>query len=328
LPSPKCRPAAAPAQVRRAGLARLALAARGPGVLNYGMRRALPLLFVLLLYAACVRDKDRAPARIRVASYNMAILGPSKAAKPAVMGVLARIAAGFDLVAMQEVGSNASTASDEACAEAMDAFVAGADAVAGGDLFSYVRSGQYALLYRKDRLEVKSFEQYSGSRAFAYPPLVAYFQVRGRPLDFAMMTIHTRPSRASEEIPAIAVAMDEVAADLAEADVVCAGDFNADGEYYPEGDGQALAGFPAGRFLTVIPNEADTTVAKEALAYDRMELSSAMAGDYAGSWGVLRPGDSYDLSACEGPGGSAGTERALSDHYPIWAEFSTTADRD
>jgi hypothetical protein len=59
-----------------------------------------------------------------------------------------------------------------------------------------------------------------------------------------------------------------------------------------------------------------------------MELSSSMAGDFTGSWGVLHPAEVYDLSACEGTGSTAGTERALSDHYPIWAEFSTTADAD
>jgi endonuclease/exonuclease/phosphatase family metal-dependent hydrolase len=143
-----------------------------------------------------------------------------------------------------------------------------------------------------------------------------------------MITVHTRPSLAKAEIPYIAAAMDEVAAALGETDVLCAGDFNADGGYYDEGPGPELAGFPSARFVSVVPNDADTTVAAESLAYDRMELSASMAGDYAGSWGVIRPGGLYDLSACEGTGSSAGTERALSDHYPIWAEFSTTADRD
>jgi len=291
-------------------------------------RVILPIALSLLVLYACARDKAGAPATIRVGSYNAAILGPTKTARPATMAAMARIASGFDLLSLQEVGSNASTASDESCAAAMDAFVARIDEAAGGELYAYVRGDQYAFVYRKDRLEAKSWKLYDGVCKFTYTPLVAYFQVIGRPLDFAMITVHTRPSLAGQEVPALAAAMGEVAAALGEADVLCAGDFNADGSYYAEGPGPGLAGFPAERFVSVIPDDADTTVAAGSLAYDRMELTSSMAGDYSGSWGVLRPGDAMDLSACEGTAGTAGTERALSDHYPIWADFSTTADTD
>jgi endonuclease/exonuclease/phosphatase family metal-dependent hydrolase len=258
----------------------------------------------------------------------MAMFGETKAARPGTMGVLAGIASRFDVLAMQEVGSNGSTASDETCAKVLDAFIARVDEAAGGDLYAYVRGNQYAFAYRKDRLQVKSWKLYDGPLAFTYPPLVAYFQVIGRPLDFAMITVHTRPSLARAEIPELAAAMDETSAALGEADVLCAGDFNADGGFYAEGAGPELAGFPSGRYISVVPNDADTTVAADSLAYDRMELSSSMAGDYSGKWGVLRPAEVFDLSSCEGTEKNAGTERALSDHYPIWADFSTTADRD
>jgi endonuclease/exonuclease/phosphatase family metal-dependent hydrolase len=295
-----------------------------PRLIGYSL--ALPMILILL--SACEKDKGNAPATIKVGSYNMAILGEAKTARTGTMGVMAKIAARFDVLAMQEVGSNGSTASDAACVKAMDAFLSRVDEAAGGDLYAYVRGNQYAFVYRKDRLEVKSWKLYDGSRAFTYTPLVAYFQVLGRPLDFAMITVHTRPSLAKSEIPSIAAAMEETASALGEADVLCAGDFNADGGYYAEGPGPGLAGFPGDRFVSVIPNDADTTVASDSLAYDRMEISSSMAGDYALAWGILRPGEAFDLSACEGSESAAGTERALSDHYPIWADFSTTADRD
>ncbi len=295
------------------------------------------MLLSILVLAACSRDRGAptagsGPLKIRVGSYNVAILGEAKEARVGTMAVMAKIAAGFDLMAMQEVGSNGSTASDEACEKAMKAFVARVDEVAGGDVFSYVRGNQYAFVYRNDRLQVKSSKLYDGPQKFTYPPLVAFFQVLGRPLDFAMLTVHTRPKLAEAEVPEIAAVMDETSVALGEPDVICAGDFNADGSYYAEGPGPGLAGFASGGFLTVIPNDADTTVASASLAYDRMELSSSMAGDYDGSWGVLRPAESFDLAAVEGTGTeperSAGTERALSDHYPIWAEFTTTSDRD
>jgi len=293
-----------------------------------------------------------APGTIRIGSYNMAMFGLSKEKRPATMEILARIGSNFDLLAMQEVGSNGSSASEETCAEVMDAYLALVNEVSGGDHYAYVRGDQYAFLYRKDRLALKSSGPYSGAEAFTYRPLVAYFQVRGRPLDFAVITVHTRPSLAKREIPELAAAMDEVSASLSEPDVLCLGDFNADGSYYAEagasvmsasaapvsGDGPTsssgqtstwLAGFSPDRYATLIPNDADTTVAAGSdCAYDRMEISSAMEGDYDGRWGVLKPGELWDLSACEGGKESAGGERALSDHYPVWAEFSTTKDSD
>jgi endonuclease/exonuclease/phosphatase family metal-dependent hydrolase len=295
-----------------------------------------------------------APGTIRIGSYNMAMFGLSKEKRPATMEILARIGSSFDLLAMQEVGSNGSSASEETCAEVMDAYLALVNESSGGDKYAYVRGDQYAFLYRKDRLELKSSGPYSGKEAFTYRPLVAYFQVRGRPLDFAVITVHTRPSLAKREIPELAAAMDEVSASLAEPDVLCLGDFNADGSYYAEAGSTLtaasavsaadagststsssgntstwLAGFSPDRYETLIPNDADTTVAAGSdCAYDRMEISSAMKGDYDGKWGILRPGELWDLSACEGSKESAGGERALSDHYPVWAEFSTTKDSD
>jgi deoxyribonuclease-1-like protein len=300
-------------------------------------RAATSILILSLALQGCQRKAEAtaaaagpvgAPAEIRVGSYNMAIFGETKAARAGTMAAMAAIASGFDLLAMQEVGSNGSTASDAACAKVMDAFLAAVDAAAGGELFAYARGNQYAFLYRKDRLSVEDCGLYEGAQKFAYPPLVARFKVEGRPLDFAILTAHARPSLARVEVPALAAAMDELASALGEPDVLCAGDLNADGSYYPEGPGPGLAGFPSPRFITAIPNEADTTVASGALAYDRIELSSSMSGDWTGRWGVIKPGESYDLSRCEGTEASAGTERALSDHYPVWVELSTTADSD
>jgi endonuclease/exonuclease/phosphatase family metal-dependent hydrolase len=284
------------------------------------------LLLALLLASASACAKPPASAEgaatIRIGSYNVAVLGETKSARQGTMSVMARIASGFDALALEEVGSNGGTASDSTCAKVLDEFVARVDAAAGDRLFAYVRGGQYAILYRKDKLEVGYSGIYAGSRPFTYPPLVARLRVLGRSLDFALIVVHTRPSLAAVEVPALAGLMDEIAAELGEPKVACVGDFNADGSYYAEGPGPGLAGFPASRFATVVPNDADTTVAEASLAYDRIELSSSLASGYAGRWGVLKPGLVYDLSACEGPGTETGTERALSDHYPVWAELS------
>jgi deoxyribonuclease-1-like protein len=269
-----------------------------------------------------------APETIAIASYNVNILGPTKASRRATMNALAAIVARFDLVALQEVGSNDSSAGDASCEEVLSDLAALAGEAGGGVPYRYLRRGQFAFAYRADRLEAEPLPTPAAAAGLSYPPLAARFRALGRPLDFVMIDAHARPSLASSEIPALAAAMAEAAASYGEPDVVCAGDLNADGSYYAEGEGLGLAAFPSSRFATVVPNDADTTVATGSLAYDRIELSSSMAGDWTGKWGVLRPAEVLDLSACEGPGSTAGTERALSDHYPVWAELSTAADRD
>lgn len=315
------------------------------------MRRTIAFLAALLALAACRRPapapapvptagsgpaagpatslgRPAAPETIRVASFNVNVLGPAKASRTGTMSALGSIVARFDLVALQEVGSNDSSASEGSCVEALSVLSRCASSVSGGSPFAYIRGSQYAFVYRSDRLEAEALPALSAGAGMSYPPLVARFGAVGRPLDFVMISAHARPSLAAAEIPALAAAMDEAAASSGEPDVICAGDLNADGDYFDEGDGPGLSGFPAPRFVTVVPNDADTTVASGSLAYDRIELSSSMSGDWTGSWGVLRPSEVLDLSSCEGAKTAAGTERALSDHYPVWAELSTTADRD
>jgi endonuclease/exonuclease/phosphatase family metal-dependent hydrolase len=279
-------------------------------------------------YGAPRKPAAAAPASLKIATYNMQAFGKTKAGRPATLAALARIGASFDAMAVQEIGSGGSSASGETAEAVLAAYVARMNELAGADAFAAVGSGQFAVVYRKDRLSVVSWEEYSGGERFAYSPLAVAFKTIGAAFDFVLVDVHVRPNRAETEIPALAAVMAEVAARFGESDVVCAGDFNADGSYYDEGRGPALAGFSPAEFITVVPNGADTTVASGQNAYDRIELSASLREDYTGAWGVMRPGALWDLSVCEGPAGKAGTEAALSDHYPVWAEFSTGRDTD
>ena len=271
---------------------------------------------------------EAAPDSLRIATYNIQAFGRTKLARTGTLTALARIGSSFDVLAVQEIGSNGSTANDETAEAVMAGYVSRMNEVSGAEVYGYVRADQFGAAYRTDRLSVADWALYSGPEEFAYPPLIVLFRAIGAPLDFVLVIAHVRPSLAELEIPALARAMEEIAAAHAERDVLCVGDFNADGAYYDEGAGPLLAGFPETDFISVVPNDADTTVASGALAYDRMVLARSLAEDFTGNWAVLRPGDLWDLSACEGPAGRAGTESALSDHYPVWAEFHTRRDTD
>jgi endonuclease/exonuclease/phosphatase family metal-dependent hydrolase len=268
-----------------------------------------------------------APQTVGIGSYNIQSFGPTKVGRPNTFAALAAVASRFDVLAVQEVGSNG-TPADATAEQVMTAYVDRLNSLVAPASYAYVRANQFAILYRADLFELVSWGSYSGGETFAYPPLAAYLRVRGAPLDFVIVSVHVRPSEAKSEIAALRKAAGELSARFSESDVILLGDFNADGSYYDEGAGPLLSGFPDGEFFTVVPNDADTTVGEETYAYDRMELSAAMSEDWLGSWSVLHPADFVDISVCEGSTLNAGTEAALSDHYPIRAEFSTASDDD
>lgn len=265
---------------------------------------------------------------LRIGSFNIEIFGPTKVSRANTLTTLARIASTFDVLAIQEVGSNGSSATESTCISVMDVYVGRINELVGADTYAYVRGNQYAIVYRKNEFSSVSSSLYSGTSSFTYTPLTAYFKSASGNFDFSMLVIHTSPSVANTEIPALKTAMAEVSALYSEPDVVCLGDFNADGSYYTEGTGTDLSGYDSPNYITVIPNSADTTVATSVNTYDRIQLSPSMASDYASRWGIIQIGQVYDVSQCEGTVTTAGTESALSDHYPVWGEFYIDMDKD
>lgn len=266
---------------------------------------------------------------ITIASFNIQIFGSTKVARANVLTTLAKIATRYDIIAIQEVGSNG-TPSESTATSVMNTYIAKINSIAGSGAYSYVRGHQYAFVYKNSTITKKASQLYSGSKSFTYKPLVGNFAVKNGNFDFAMLTIHTSPSVAVTEIPALTTAMSEVRSLYNEQDVICLGDYNADGSYYsPGSSGGDLAGFPSSTYVTVIKNGTDTTVSpNNSYTYDRMQLYTASAQDYTGTKGVLKFASYYTISNLEGTSTTAGTEAALSDHYPIWAEFYTGRDTD
>ena len=268
-----------------------------------------------------------ATGTIKIASFNIQIFGSTKVARANVLYTLAHIATRYDIIAIQEVGSNG-TPSESTATTVMDTYIAKINSIAGAGAYSYVRGHQYAFVYKNATITKKASQLYSGSKTFTYTPLVGNFAVKSGNFDFAMLTIHTSPTVATTEIPALTTAMADVRTLYSEQDVICLGDYNADGSYYsPGSSGGDLAGFSSSTYVTVIKNGTDTTVSpNNSYTYDRMQLYTASSEDYTGTKGVLKFASYYTISNLEGTDTTAGTEGALSDHYPIWAEFYSGRD--
>jgi endonuclease/exonuclease/phosphatase family metal-dependent hydrolase len=268
---------------------------------------------------------------LRIGSMNGQIMGPAKQDRYNTFGVMASVATNFDILALQEVGSNWDP-SDDTATRVMNAYVARVNGFAGMGAYSYVRGHQYAFVYRTSSVTLSESRLYTGTNsygtnAFRYAPLLAK-AVTQSGLSFVIMTVHTSPGFASREIPSILNALSEAAASYGETRLICLGDYNADTTYYSPGTAAQgwLNGFAPPQWYTVIRNGITTNVGG-GKTYDRIQLSMPLAAFYTGTWGVMKYAEHYDVTICEGTGptsttpGTQFTENAISDHYPVWAEF-------
>jgi endonuclease/exonuclease/phosphatase family metal-dependent hydrolase len=298
--------------------------------------------------------------RLRIGSFNIQTFGTTKVNRFNTHTALASIATNFDILAIQEVGSNGNP-EDATAASVMNSYVkrlneivaSCANLLAELGIYSHVRGHQYAFVFRTDMVTVDAARLYTidfGPQKFTYSPLMAKFTTRTGNLEFALMTIHTSPSSRDSntaEIQSIPAALNEIAAHFNVTKVGALGDFNADNNsyYYPHGvsftplatrdnpllweswpNWQSwLYGFPIEHWFTVIRNGVKTTISSSNnnYTYDRFQISHAFARHYTGDWGVVPFFEYYSDTRhlWEGTVNTAGTELALSDHWPIWAEF-------
>jgi len=181
---------------------------------------------------------------------------------------------------------------------------------------------QYLLVYDRRFLELVASETYPDpDDLFERNPLAAYFRAVPPGLfDFILIDNHLKPAAAGEEIAALPAVAEWAAGLWGESDIIIVGDFNADGSYFDEAGLAAL--LPAPRYTSLIGDDADTTLAASDNAYDRMILTESALEDWTGRAGVLRFDELFDFAAL------GIRPRDVSDHYPVWAEFSADRDTD
>ena len=93
------------------------------------------------------------------------------------------------------------------------------------------------------------------------------------------------------------------------------GDLNADGSYFNENSTSDMSG---PEYIWIIDNSLDTTTKSTDYTYDRIVLTDA--SDYTNDSGVFRFDTEYRLNYNE--------TVAVSDHYPVYAEFWIDRDND
>lgn len=254
--------------------------------------------------------------RLRVATFNLQVFGPSKAGRPELVDEVASIIEQYDLVAVQEIKD----ASSDAAYVLLDALHARG---APHQMVLSERSGmqdddawsreQYAYYYDPNVLDVVGgaaiYDDATWDR-FSREPFVARFaSIRGR-LDLIFIDVHTRPAAAVAEIDALSDVVAWGRERFPDArGTVLLGDFNADCSYATPAQLDPLD-LRDPEYTWVVPDDADTNVASSRCAYDRVVLHGTAALAYDGVWGV-------DDAGFRDPD--------VSDHWPVWFELNDTA---
>lgn len=253
---------------------------------------------------------------IRIASYNIQVFGDDKASKPYIMQTLALAVRNFHIVAIQEIRTQDSYF--------LDNFLRNYVNAGGKHFYDYVigprlgRSNskeQYAFIYDTTAVEVNRNAIYAVNDPqdlLHREPFVAQFRVRGpapnEAFTFILVNIHTDPDETTDELNVMADVYRAVRQSSGgEDDIIILGDLNVDDQHLGR-----LGEIPGIRPIVrgVFTNTRQTAL------YDNFIVHQPSTAEFTGRWGV------FDVKQLVNPPLTPEQALMLSDHLPIWAEFS------
>ncbi len=251
--------------------------------------------------------------RISIASYNIQVFGTSKLQQGDVLEILAQTVRQFDLVAIQEIRSRDDTVLPRFL-QVVNAEGGRYDYVIGPRLGRTNSKEQYAFVFNTQRIEVdsNSITTVEDPRDLLHrEPLVARFRARTQPPEagftFWLANIHTDPDEVPQEVDALADVFTAVAnANPQEDDVILLGDLNAD-----ETQLGRLGTIPG---ITWIVPRATPTNTRGTKTYDNLLFLREATAEFTGRWGVVNMQRAFQLSMDDA--------LRVSDHLPVWGEFS------
>ena len=254
----------------------------------------------------------QANGKLLIASFNIQVLGQSKISKPGMKELLAHVIRQFDLVAIQEVRAKADNVIPEIVA-AVNSNGSRYNFVIGPRLGRSNSKEQYTYVFNTNTVEhdPSSKGTVNDPKDLLHrEPFVTRFRARtqspSQAFTFWMVNIHTDPDEVPEEVDALVdvfQVMQKARAD--EDDVILLGDLNASEKQL------ARLGRIPGMQWTIRGVMTNTRKNK---AYDNILFQGQATREYTGRWGV------YDLESNLGI--SRDQALQVSDHLPIWAEFS------
>ncbi len=268
------------------------------------------------------RAASRPADRIRIATFNIQAFGEKKSSDPELMQVIARIVASFDLVAIQEVRSPRSMPVAR-LVDLLNRSGGRYEATVSEPIGRSTYTEQYAFIWDASRIRLIPDSAYvvnDDADRMHREPMVASFEARvsaaqGRvPFRFTIINAHTSP----EEVSPRAIAnemnvLDDVFvrvreyeyATRGEDDVLLVGDLNVD-----VGGLGELGQIPG--IHSIAGNTPTNTLGTK--TYDHILIDRNVTAEFSGVFGVVDYERDFGLSP----------EQAarVSDHRPVWAEFS------
>lgn len=254
---------------------------------------------------------------MKIAAFNIQVFGVSKSGKTDVMSIIVDIVRNYDIIAIQEI-RDASQTTIPHLMDKVNSDNYQYDYVISERLGRTSSKEQYAYIFNTETVKVTGephvYPEINGSDNFHREPFIAAFSSTTGNFDAVLMIIHTDPDEATEEINSL----DEVLTYSQnlypdEKDFIILGDLNADGSYFDEDGTNDL-----GDYEWIINNSLDTTTKSTDYSYDRIILTDS--SDFTGNSGVFRFDLEYGLDYEQ--------TVAVSDHYPVYAEFIVVDDRD
>ena len=266
---------------------------------------------------------DRTHNSILIATFNIQVLGRSKMSKPGIPERLAQIIRQFDVVAIQEVRDN----TNSTIPLLMQYINAASPQNPTGARYDYLISRPLGRTSSKEQyVYIYNTQTIIGSPEATYivddtekdylhrEPFVARFvtriPVQYHPFTFTLVNLHTDPDEVAQEIPVMHTVLKAIRdfeyQTAREDDVLLLGDLNVAPKDFGE----------LGRMPDIfwVANEPTNTARSK--IYDNIIFDSRLTNEYTGRTGVLQLNQLLGITREE--------ELALSDHLPVWAEFSIT----
>ncbi len=251
---------------------------------------------------------------IRIASFNSRGLNQARLSDPQIAAVLSKILSQFDVVALQEV-------SDEdpwllqrflnrlGNPQQQYDYVIGLPARDSGG------SSCCAIIYNRNTVELEQDKHYTvgdPDDLMLRKPLVAWFRARQAPQDqaftFNLVNLQFDPASPRNEILQVGPVFRAVRSDgRGEDDVILVGDFGVPAVQLQQPD--------IGRGLTPLVRYEATTTAGDSQS-DNILIDSLATSEFSGESGVFDFLKLCNLTLSEA--------EMVSDHMPVWAEFSVT----
>ncbi|MBP1909124.1 endonuclease/exonuclease/phosphatase family protein [Methanolobus bombayensis] len=254
---------------------------------------------------------------LKIAAFNIQVFGVTKSGKEDVMDTIVKIVRNYDIIAIQEI-RDASQTTIPILMDKINVDDFNYDYVISERLGRTSSKEQYAYIFNTETVKIigdpQIYPEVNDTDYFHREPFIAAFSSTEGNFDAVLMVIHTDPDEATEEINALEDVLEYSRYIYPEEeDFIILGDLNADGYYFDEDETNNLE-----EYEWIINNSADTTTKSTDYSYDRIILTDT--SDFTGNSGVFRFDLEYGLDYNE--------TVAISDHYPVYAEFIAVNDMD